>query len=98
MTNTQFYNEAGKVAHKLGNINERVRRTMEVLERLVHSEEVNISSWAVRAGKIYITFDAIAELEHGPENEKHVQETLIALFPTCRISGTLLEIESSELL
>ncbi len=69
MTNTRFYEEAGKVAHKLGNIAERVRRTMEVLERLVHSEEVNISSWAVRAGKIYITFDAIAELEHGPENE-----------------------------
>lgn len=98
MTTTKFLEEACKVGQNLSRINDRVRRTMEVLERLVHSEEVNVSEWAVRAGNIYITFDAIAELEHAPESERHIQETLAALFPTCRISGTLLEIEYSELL
>jgi len=98
MTTTKFLEEAYKVGQNLARANDHVHRTMEVLERLVHSEDVNVSEWAVRGGKIYITFDAIAELEHLPEGENHIQETLVALFPNCRISGTMLEIEYSELL
>ncbi len=98
MTNVQFIDEAGTVTRKLGSLNDRVFRTKDVLERLVNSENVHVSEWAVRRGKIYITFDAIAELEHLPENEMFIPLALSTLFPNCRISGTLIEIESSELL
>ena len=98
MTITKFYDESHEVTRRLAITRDRACKTMEILGRLCHNEEVNISEWGVRAGKIYITFDACAELEHLPENEMYVPETLKALFPTCRISGTLIEIESRELL
>lgn len=99
MTTSKFYNEASRIGEKLTHINSRVSRTVEVLERLLNAEgEIEISEWAVRAGKIFITFDCKAEIEHVPLDEQHIQMTLTALFPTCRYSGTLVEIEASELL
>jgi hypothetical protein len=81
------------------NIRDHVCRTMEVLDRLLDSHErIEIEAWAVRAGKIFITFTSPVEIEHVPESEQHIQRTLTALFPTCRISGTLVEIEAGELL
>lgn len=99
MTTSKFYNETSRIGEKLTHINSRVSRTVEVLERILNAEgEIEISEWAVRAGKIFITFTSPVEIEHMPLREQYIQPTLTVLFPTCRYSGTLVEIESGELL
>ena len=99
MTTSQFYDQSSKIGNKLINIYSRVNHTMKVLDRLLRAHErIEIEAWAVRAGKIFITFTSPVEIEHVPESEQHIQRTLTALFPTCRISGTLIEIEAGELL
>lgn len=95
----KFYTEAERIGNDLIHIRDHVRRTVEVLERLLNAEdEIEVSEWAVRAGKILVTFTSPVEIGHGPGGENHLQAALTALFPTCRYSGTLLEIEASELL
>lgn len=99
MTTSKFYNEASCVGEKLMHINGRVSRTVEVLERLLNAEgEVEIKEWAVCVGKIFVTFTSPVEIEHVPANEQYVPQTLSALFPSCRYSGTMVEIEATELL
>jgi hypothetical protein len=73
---------------------ENVEKTVEVLRRLFGTEEVEVSEWAARKGKIYITFGSRVLIEGVIDHSV----PLTALFPSCRISSRLIEIESSELL
>lgn len=93
MTTSKFQEEVARISGKLAGVGTKVVRTTDVLERLLNAEgEVTIKEWAVRAGKIVITFESPVEI--GP----YLAETFEALFPTCRYSGTLLEVEASELI
>lgn len=99
MTTSKFRSEASRIGEKLQAISSNINRTIEVLERLLNAEgEVGIHEWAVRAGKIFINFSSPVEITDVPDSEQYIQTTLSALFPTCRYSGTMVEIEASELL
>lgn len=93
MTTSKFREETVRISNKLLGVGSKLNRTIDVLERLLNAEgEVIIKEWAVRAGKIVITFESPVEIE------PYLAETFDALFPTCRYSGTLLEVEASELI
>jgi hypothetical protein len=99
MTTSQFNSETSRIGGKLMSIYSNISRTTEVLDRLLHThEQIEVEAWGVRAGKIFVTFTSPVEIEHVPKSEQHIQRTLTALFPTCRISGTTIEIEAGELL
>ena len=93
-----FRNEAHKVAGRLESMSTNIGKTIEVLRRLLHTDEVEVSSWNVREGMIFITFASDVEIINVPEDERYVQQVLRSIFPDCRIIDTFIEIESSRLL
>lgn len=90
----QFREDARRVAKHLLIAEENVDKTLEVLRRLLRTDEVEVSSWAVRNGKIFVTFGSCVVLD-GVINHT---VALSALFPGCRFSERQIEIESTELL
>jgi hypothetical protein len=91
---TRFREEARLAAKRLMIAEGNVEKTVEVLRRLFGTDEIEVSEWAIRKGKIYITFGS--NIVIGGVIDHSVP--LTALFPGCRIAGRLIEIETSELL
>jgi hypothetical protein len=83
---TQFREEARFVSKRLMIADENVERTVEMLRRLFGTEEVEVSEWAARKGKIYITFGSRVLVEGVIDHSVPLK----ALFPGCRISDRLI--------
>lgn len=91
---TQFRDDALRVIKYLGIAEADIGKTVEVLGRLLKTDAIEVSEWAVRRGKIFITFSSPIEIVGVIDHSVF----LTALFQNCRIGDKTIEIESTELL